>query len=795
MPNTDSITISGQEQGERLESRILEERVQQAVADGARSIRIQAFGQHGLGGRLWISKTEPVHVEIEGSPGQRLGSMGFPGTFIESHGPASDDTGWLNAGAQIVVHGNAGNGTCNAMAQGKVFVAGNIGARAMTMTKQNPRMAAPELWVLGDVGDYFAEFMAGGTAVICGLDASKPENVLGYRPCVGMVGGRIFFRGPHQGISTKDAKFVEISDEDWAWLTENLKQFLARIKRPEAFEAMAERGDWSQIKALTPTDRKGSPRRTMAAFHREVWDAELGRGGMIGDLTNLDRSPIPLIPSGDLRRFVPVWENRKYAAPCQSACPSGIPVRERWGLIRAGKLEEAVNLAMGYTPFPATVCGHLCPNLCMDSCTRGTQKMAPVDAKALGKAGIEAKDPELPALSGHKVAVVGGGPAGISVAWQLRLMGHEATVFDRDKELGGKITAQIPSNRIPVDVLEAELARVRRVLPHARLDNDLTQAEFEKLKDDYEFVVIATGAQAPRIIPLPGKERLVPAGAFLKAAKAGEAKPGKRVVIIGAGNVGCDVASEAGRLGAEDILLIDVQEPASFGKERQEAEKYGARFRWPCFSKEVTDEGLVLSTGELIPADTVIISIGDVPDLAFLPESIATERGFVTVNSAFQTSDPRVFAIGDVVRQGLLTQAIGDGRKAAVAMDAILSGKRPLGDPVEMDEAMRSRLEYVDDEGRLSETIDYSRMTLEYFDPRKSAFEGVNDCASECASCGVCRECGLCVTICPQGAIYRVDSENDFELISNPDKCIGCGFCADACPCGIWTLVANTPMG
>ncbi|BBD07767.1 FAD-dependent oxidoreductase [Desulfovibrio ferrophilus] len=795
MAKSNIIKISGQDNGERIESRILEERIQQAVKDGATTIEVQACGQHGIGGRLWINKDVPVSVKVTGSPGQRLGSMGFPGTSIEVDGPGSDDIGWLNTGAEIVVRGNASNGICNAMAQGKVYIGGHIGSRGMTMTKQNPRLTPPELWVQDDVGDYFAEFMAGGIAVVCGLNPVKPDNVLGYRPCVGMVGGKIFFRGPHKGYSTADAKIIEISDEDWAWLTENLEIFLNKVGKPEELKKFSNREEWQLITARSPLERVSKKRRTMAEFHSDVWDAELGRGGLIGDLTSLDRSPIPLITTGEMRRNVPVWENRKYAAPCQNSCPSGIPVRERWGLIRAGELNKAVDLAMRYTPFPATVCGHLCPNLCMEGCTRTTQKMAPVDAKGLGQAGIDASDPELPALSGHKVAVIGGGPAGISVAWQLRLLGHEATIFDREKELGGKITSQIPEGRIPTDVLKAELERVRRILPHVQVEKDLTKADFEKLKNDFEFVVLATGSQKPRIIPMPGKERLVTAGDFLRSAKDGSATPGKRIVIIGAGNVGCDVASEAGRLGAEEITLLDVQEPASFGKEREEAEKYGATFRWPCFSKEVTAEGLLLNTGELIPADTVVISIGDMPDLDFLPETIDTDRGYVTVNEAFQTTDPQVFAIGDVIRLGLLTQAIGDGRRAAVVMDGIFSGARPVGDPAEMTADLRARLDYVDDEGRLSEMIDYSRMSLEYFDPRKDSFDSVQECATECSSCGACRDCGLCVTVCPQGAISRQEKDDDFEMVSNPDKCIGCGFCADACPCGIWSLIKNTPIG
>ena len=109
--------ISGKFSGERLESRVLEEQIQEAVARGRRSIEVHAFGQHGIGGRLWRTENEPVHIKITGHPGQRVGSMGFPNTFIEVLGPASDDVGWLNAGAEIVIHGNAGNGCANAMAQ------------------------------------------------------------------------------------------------------------------------------------------------------------------------------------------------------------------------------------------------------------------------------------------------------------------------------------------------------------------------------------------------------------------------------------------------------------------------------------------------------------------------------------------------------------------------------------------------------------------------------------------------------------------------------------------------------
>ena len=235
-------------------------------------------------------------------------------------------------------------------------------------------------------------------------------------------------------------------------------------------------------------------------------------------------------------------------------------------------------------------------------------------------------------------------------------------------------------------------------------------------------------------------------------------------------------AAEAARLGAEEITLLDVQEPASFGKEREDAEAAGAVFRWPVFTRRIAEEGVELESGELIPADTVIISIGDAPDLDFLPEDVATERGYVVVNDDYQTSNARIYAIGDVVRPGLLTDAIGAGRRAAETISEILAGKRPGADR--------------------KMVIDIDRVSLEYLDPRIVQYEDMDQCGSQCSSCGTCRDCGICVAVCPQAAISRKAVEGvEFEYVVDAERCIGCGFCAGACPCGIWDLVENTPIG
>jgi ferredoxin len=182
-----------------------------------------------------------------------------------------------------------------------------------------------------------------------------------------------------------------------------------------------------------------------------------------------------------------------------------------------------------------------------------------------------------------------------------------------------------------------------------------------------------------------------------------------------------------------------------------------------------------LDSGELIEADSVFISIGDAPDLAFLTDDIAVDRGFIKVDDHFQTSHPKVFAIGDVVRPGLLTDAIGAGRRAADAIDAIASGKRPPADPKTI--------------------IDIERVSLEYYDPRIVQYEDLDHCGSQCASCGQCRDCGICVVMCPETAISRQARDaGEFEYVVDAHRCIGCGFCAGACPCGIWNLIENVSL-
>jgi NADPH-dependent glutamate synthase beta subunit-like oxidoreductase/glutamate synthase domain-containing protein 3/Pyruvate/2-oxoacid:ferredoxin oxidoreductase delta subunit len=764
------------EKGIRLESRILEERIQKAINDGHRCLEIIAHGQHGIGGRLWKAGKEPIRVRVLGTSGQRLGSMGFPNTFIDVIGPVSDDVGWLNAGARIIVRGNATNGVGNAMAQGKIYVTGDIGARGMTMTKHNPRFDPPELWVLGSVGDSFAEFMAGGIAVICGYGKPRQDNILGYRPCVGMVGGKIFFRGPHKSYSKQDALLKPLDDDEWQWLTSNMKDFLETTGHSERYAFLKEdRGQWQILVARKPHEKHGGPSRKVHQFKQDVWDRELGQGGLIGDLSEMDRSPVEVITTGILRRFIPLWENDRYLPPCQANCPTGIPVQKRWELIRKGMMDKAVDLALIYTPFPASVCGYLCPNLCMENCTRQTANLPPVDVSLLGKASLQAKTPEPAPKTGKKIAIIGGGASGLSVSWQLWMKGHDPVIYEMRDRLGGKITDMIPRSRIPDDVVEHELNRVSEHIAHVYLNHPLSKEAFLRLKEAYDFIVVAVGAQKPRMIPVPGNERAITALDFLRLSRINQIQVGEKVVVIGAGNVGCDAATEAARLGAKEVILIDIQKPASYGKERQAAEAVGARFLWPRFTKTITKEGVELMDGDTLPADTIIVSIGDQPDLEFLSEDIATKNGFIVVDDRFRSSDSQVFAVGDAVKLGILTDAIGAGRIAAETIDNLLKGRYEIYDQLA--------------------PIDLERVKLEYYDPRVLVFDDSTACASQCASCGACRDCGLCEAICPRNAISRHPLHDDAcEYIVDAERCIGCGFCSGACPTGVWRLVENEPL-
>ena len=768
-----AITIKGiDENGHRIKSKALEDMIQEAVKKSCDLI-LETYGQHNVGGRL-RRKGGAVNIRVRGPVGQRLGCMGRPGTTIICEGPASDDVGYLNIGAHITVLGDATNGACNAMAQGKVIVKGSIGARGLTMTKWNPAYERPELWVLGSVGDTFAEFNCGGIGVICGVDPKNPKNVLGYRPCVGMVGGFIYFRGETDGSYSKtDVRMAEPDDEQWSWLLERLPAFLDAVDRVDLLGALSVRDEWKILIPLSPQEKAllNSGRMNMQEFRAKTWNTGFGGGDPLRDIApGLERGTIGVIETGEFRRRRPYWANREKAAPCTFYCPIHIPTVDRLRLIRDGKTEEAYKLTLKYTPLPASVCGAICPNLCMDNCSRQLVDQK-IDVAMLGRAVKDTRPPEAKPAAGKKVAIIGGGPGGMNAAWHLAQEGIEAHIFEKEGYLGGKVAQVIPWERLSKAIWEAETQRFMQMPNiHVHFGASMTKQELERLKKEYDYIIIAVGTHEPRRIPFPGSDRAIAALDFLKSVKTAKPfKVGKRAVIIGAGNVGCDVACEAYRHGAQEVTLVDIQKPLAFGKEKVAAEALGAKFRWPVQTKEISDEGLVLSDGEVIPADTIFISIGDIPALDFVPETVERFRGWIKTDDAGRTTDRKIFAVGDVERPGLVTNAMGAGKRTAEFIISQVKGEewKPF----------------------VQNVVDRETLTVTHYCPADSSGDTPEDQAARCLSCGSCRDCHLCETICPERAISRVSEPGGtYTYVSDDDKCIACGFCADTCPCGIWVM-------
>ncbi|MDZ4383345.1 MAG: FAD-dependent oxidoreductase, partial [Thermodesulfovibrionia bacterium] len=346
--------------------------------------------------------------------------------------------------------------------------------------------------------------------------------------------------------------------------------------------------------------------------------------------------------------------------------------------IRADKLHEALELVLQYSPFPATVCGEICPNLCMQACTR-SHVDRPFNIKEFGKASINVAAPKPEKKTGKKVAVIGGGPGGLSAAWQLALKGHDIDLYEAEKKLGGKLELCIPRERLPQEVLKKEIDRFTEIGINVQLGAKVTKDKFDEIYKSHDAVIVACGAHKPKKLNVPGAEHIVTAYDFLKGINIGELPKlkDKKIVVIGAGNVGMDVAAQAYHCGAKEAIAVDIQKPAAFGKELEIAESLGTKVIWPKFTEKYVKEErkIYFTDGTSLEADLVVVSIGDMPITEFLPQSVHTDKnGWIEADEAGHTSDPKIYAIGDATKLGLVTHAIGHGRKAAEAVHAILSG-------------------------------------------------------------------------------------------------------------------------
>jgi len=765
-----SAKINGfDENNKRISTQQLLQQIYASLEAGETEFEVLSSGHHDIGGPLWTGDGTPLKFRVK-NPGQRVGSFGLDGTEIVVEGSACADAGWLNAGATLTILGDGGDTTAHCAASGKIYVAGRVGTRSGSLMKHDPAFDAPEFWVLKNTGSFSFEFMGGGIGVICGVDCDGMESILGDRACVGMVGGTLYVRGPVQGLS-EDVWLLDLDKADHDFLSTGLPEFLARIERPQLLKELSDFSAWRKIVAKTLEERKVHSRPTMREFRLDKWV----EGGIFGDVVKDDYDHVAgLVNTGDDRLKIPRWQDKRYGAPCEVTCPSAIPTQDRISLLRQGKVKESLELVLRYSPFPGSVCGEVCPNLCMDACTRRFLDH-PVAMKELGRLSLEAASPETASATGKKVAVIGGGPGGLSAAWQLRLMGHEVTLYEADKEVGGKLMQVIPDERLPRQVLHTEIERIKKLGVDIKTGTKVDTPLFETIRSEHDSVVIASGAHNPVVIPFKGHERLLKGLDFLKEVNAGQRpKVGERVVVIGAGNAGMDVCLGAYAMGAKKVTAIDVQRPAAFKHEIDHVKALGGDVIWPFFTEKIDEKGVHDKNGRLIEADMVIIAIGERPDLSYVPREWLTDRGMMDVDDCWQVKKaPGIFAIGDTIKPGLLTHAIGNGRDAALHIDTYLSGAVPV--PI-----------------KKPELIPQACLSKELFRPINRGRFCVTDAKDEtnrCLSCGTCRDCSMCLEACPEGAIRRVELEDGrFEYVSDDHTCIGCGICSGICPCGIWAM-------
>lgn len=693
--------------------RNLNRRIRAAFLKGQKEIVLRnILGQRYIGGGLNV----PGRIVIQGTPGQDLGAF-MNGPEIRVLGNAQDGVANTMNSGKIVVIGKAGEIPGYSMRGGKVLIGGDVEYRAGIHMKEY-KDQVPILVIGGTTKDYCGEYMAGGRIVVLNLKNGR-QSPVGDFVGTGIHGGAIFVRGAvdsrQLGIG---AVFSDMDGEDTRFLKEILEEFAREMKV-----------DLSRI----------DPRKDFIKITRRGYRP-------FGNLYT---------PAVNVKTGLPRHVN--LSPPCACACPTGIPTPAFFNLIRDGKEREAHLLMDEYTPFRMSVCGTVCPAPCMEACNRGLID-GPVEIQKLAREHY----PDFPPVRSAKkrketISIIGAGPAGLSAAWQLSRLGYAVRVYEGESKLGGKVRRAIPRERLSDETLDRDMERIRTLPIEFILGRRVDREGFARIYQESDAVVVATGAHRTKRIPYPGEQRILSGLKFLMDINDGKAPDltGKSVAVIGAGNVGMDIACESWRLGARRVAAIDIQKPLAFGKELDLALSLGTEVLWPRKVTWLDGGGIYFEGGERMEAEVVFFSIGEVPDTLFLPETVfVSDRGYlVTPEKSFRSSDPRVFGAGDVVRQGLITDAVGSGRLAALEIHSVFTGgvfHYPEKVPVP-----RNRIRTV------------------WFGKEE---EGVQ----RCLSCGTCIFCDKCVEACPQGALKR-DGET-FTI--DEDRCTLCYTCVAVCPRG-----------
>ena len=398
--------------------------------------------------------------------------------------------------------------------------------------------------------------------------------------------------------------------------------------------------------------------------------------------------------------------------PCTAACPGEVAIPEYMAALRAGDLDGAASMLFQHNPFPA-VTGRVCPHFCQGDCNRGLFD-EPVSVRAverhLGDHILEnaGRFMSAPAVgSGARCAVVGSGPAGLSAALYLVQAGHQVTVFERDAEPGGMLRYAIPGYRLPVDVVRRVVAALRAAGVEFRTNVEVgSSPSLADLRRDFACVFLGPGAWGTPRLGLE-QEELLESGLDLlvRLRKGQRPEVGRRVVVVGGGNVAVDVAVAVRRLGAAEVTMVCLEtrdEMPALSWEVVQAEEEGVRVltSWGP-SRVVTGPGGALSglefvrclsvfdescrfspvfdetTRQTLQADEVFLAIGQRVDVGALPgDALALESGRIVADAVTgATNLPGVFAGGDAASgPASVIAAFAAGRRAAAAITRYLAG-------------------------------------------------------------------------------------------------------------------------
>lgn len=499
-------------------------------------------------------------------------------------------------------------------------------------------------------------------------------------------------------------------------------------------------------------------------------------------------------------------------SPCKTACPAHIAVQGYIKLAAQGKYKEALELIKLENPFPA-ICGRICPRKCEAACTRGDiDDPIAIDEikKFIAEQDLNENHRFVPKKRhnyGKKIAVIGGGPAGLSCAYYLAIDGYKVTVFEKQKALGGMLTLGIPSFRLEKEVVNAEIEVLKELgvefKTGVEVGKDVTLNELRG--QDFKAFYVAIGAQAGRMLGLEGEEAegVIAGVDFVRDVNLGEAvKLNGKVIVIGGGNVAIDVARNATRVGAEKVHMYCLESrkemPAleeeieealeediiinnSWGPKRiitENGRVVGVEFK-KCvavFDKEgrfnpVYDEKDV----KVVEADYVLLSVGQAIDWGNLLDGSKVELNRNNTIKAdpvtYQTGEPDIFAGGDsYTGPRFAIDAIAAGKEGAISIHRFVQPGQSLvngRDRREYIELDKNSLvfEGYDNTPRQKAEHDNKINARETFKDVRATFteEQVKKETERCLGCGativdefMCVGCGQCTTKCKFDAISLV---------------------------------------